>query len=816
MSPQLPDGQIAGARPGVGSDGVSSSRTVNESAVPGAGRGASGVGVRGLLSSGLAALVAGLLLWKLWGWAGYPLGAFRPGLDGHGPDPYAWPRLIALWVPLAHWLFALAYALLARWDPRGTLRRHFLADQSSLVLVLPLAGGLLLLGGEGPWQVMVGAWHTLFIGTKAAIFVTGLWRWLSREATPAWRANVGIFLGAFLPYLFLGAHVTTAMSSTGDEPYYLLVAHSLLHDGDADLADNFARRDYLPFYWGELSRNPRAIRTTPGGSMFARLYQGFQPVLLLPGYAVAGRMGAVVTTSLLGAAALVFVFRLGLASGASLRAAFLAWLGAAFSVPFVTYAASPFPEMSGGFFAGAAAYLLWQGRPTWTARVAASLCLVAMVATKTRLFLLAPPLVLGFARRVSWTSLGLAVGALVAAIAAATVYDALFLSGFVVWQSRGGGVLTTLSWLLRWTLRAPLEYRGHLGLLLDQEFGLLVAAPVFALAIAGIVVAVAERRWRLLLLTGGPFLCAWYYLGAARLGGISVRGLSQWYGGFSPPVRFLMATLPLLAVLIALALDRVRGRLGWGMTAALYVATVAYAAVVSVWPAWRFQHGSGRAVLALALFRRVGLDPGRFLPSFITPGAGWEWLGVGALALTVAVGYMLARGPGREAPSGTWLTGAVTALLCVVVLVAISWVHPSGAYPAVLGVGRDGVSFWGPLTISSGSETATREGLVWATQRSGALELAPRLRPGRYRVTVRVGSQGVDSGPSLMLQLGTDPPQRVGLEGALPPAWREQEYGGEVHWSGGRLPIRLELGQVSRQDPLRLAYVDTVEIQRLR
>jgi hypothetical protein len=125
------------------------------------------------------------------------------------------------------------------------------------------------------------------------------------------------------------------------------------------------------------------------------------------------------------------------------------------------------------------------------------------------------------------------------------------------------------------------------------------------------------------------------------------------------------------------------------------------------------------------------------------------------------------------------------------------------------------VSFWGRLAVSTGSETATRERLVWATQRNGILELAPRLRPGRYGVVVRAGAQGADSGPSLAIQLGMDPPRRVDLESAAPPVWREREYALEIQWSGGRLPIRLELQQVSRQDPVRLAYIDTVEIRRL-
>ena len=414
---------------------------MTEFAIPASRRGATGVDWRSLLISGSTAAAAGVVLWNVWWWAGHEPGAFRAGLKGHGPDPYAWPRLLALWAPAAHVLFALAYALLARWDPRGALRRHVLADQVSLVLVLPLLAALPIVGVDGDWRAMLGIWFTLFIGVKTAILVGGLWRWLTSHAVPAPRASVGIFLGAFLPYLFLGAHVVTAMSSTSDEPYYLLVSHSLLHDGDMDLANNFATRDYLPFYWGELPRDPRAIRLGADGQMFARLYQGLQPVLLLPGYAAAGRAGAVITMNLFGAAALLFTFRLALASGASLRAAFLAWLGAAFSLPFVTYGASPFPEISGAFFATAAAYLLWHSRLTRAAAVTASLCLVAMVAAKTRLFLLAPPIVLGFPRRVSWKSLALAAGALGVTAAVATAYDAFFLSGYVVWQSRGGGVL---------------------------------------------------------------------------------------------------------------------------------------------------------------------------------------------------------------------------------------------------------------------------------------------------------------------------------------------------------------------------------------
>ena len=93
-----------------------------------------------------------------------------------------------------------------------------------------------------------------------------------------------MFLGAFIPYLALGAHLTTAISATGDEPYYLLVTHSLIEDGDVDLADDFASRSYAPFYWGTLNPRTSGVLATADGRVQARSFQGLQPVLLLPGY----------------------------------------------------------------------------------------------------------------------------------------------------------------------------------------------------------------------------------------------------------------------------------------------------------------------------------------------------------------------------------------------------------------------------------------------------------------------------------------------------------------------------------------------------
>ena len=215
------------------------------------------------------------------------------------------------------------------------------------------------------------------------------------------------------------------MSSTSDEPYYLLIAHSLLHEQDLDLADNFARADYLPFYWGRLTTQTPGVRTTEDGRIYAEAFQGLQPMWLLPGYWLAGRAGAVVVVNIASALALALTFRLALLSGASVRAAFLAWLGAAFSLPVVSFAVSPWPEMTGACLAAAAVFSLLRAPGGRRAIAVAGGLLALMVATKTRLFLLAVPIMAGFVRRAGWRAFA-ALGALAGiACAMAVVYEGL-------------------------------------------------------------------------------------------------------------------------------------------------------------------------------------------------------------------------------------------------------------------------------------------------------------------------------------------------------------------------------------------------------
>jgi hypothetical protein len=65
-----------------------------------------------------------------------------------------------------------------------------------------------------------------------------------------------LFVIAFLVYiLFTFVLVSQGITFSGDEPYYLLTAHSLLEDKDINVANNYAQEDYFSFY--SKDKNPR-------------------------------------------------------------------------------------------------------------------------------------------------------------------------------------------------------------------------------------------------------------------------------------------------------------------------------------------------------------------------------------------------------------------------------------------------------------------------------------------------------------------------------------------------------------------------------
>jgi 4-amino-4-deoxy-L-arabinose transferase-like glycosyltransferase len=147
----------------------------------------------------------------------------------------------------------------------------------------------------------------------------------------------------------LGVNAVGERDYGGDEPRYLLVAESIAGDGDIDLTDEFATREYADFYPGALPRQGQVMvgrSVEPQGIGFA--------LLIAPAYALGGANA--VEAFLAALAALGFV----LAAAVGRRMVPEPWASGAalvvgLSPPALAHATAVYPDAAAGtVLAGAA------------------------------------------------------------------------------------------------------------------------------------------------------------------------------------------------------------------------------------------------------------------------------------------------------------------------------------------------------------------------------------------------------------------------------------------------------------------------------
>ena len=100
---------------------------------------------------------------------------------------------------------------------------------------------LLVLGGPLRWVVLALA------GLGCALTAAA-----GRQGTPAilWPDSRAVFVASLVVFIALGVHTKRVLGLGGDEPHYLIVAHSLLVDGDLRIENNHQERQYEGFYPG--------------------------------------------------------------------------------------------------------------------------------------------------------------------------------------------------------------------------------------------------------------------------------------------------------------------------------------------------------------------------------------------------------------------------------------------------------------------------------------------------------------------------------------------------------------------------------------
>jgi hypothetical protein len=546
---------------------------------------------------------------------------------------------------------------------------------------------------------------------------------------------------AFLPVVALvyglaAARVQVQVGPEGDEPHYLMVADSLLHDRDLSLERDYAEGRYRPFHPAPLSPHYR-VRGRDG-EIYSLHALGLS-LIVLPAYALASYAGASFFMALL-AVWLARELRALLRVAIGEAGEGVAWI-VALSPPLVHYAGLIFTEVPAALVV---ALGLRHGRGPASTRTA--------LATGAALALL-PWLNVRYAI----LTVALLAFALSARPAARTAV------AWILPSVASAGALVLYHWTLYGFLdprrvygRRPELSLGGLptglpGLLLDQEFGLLVYAPVFALAAPGIV-ALWRRSRRLALVAAALVLAV-----------VSVAGAwPMWRGGFNPPARFLVPVVPALALAVAARLGG-----GWNAGAALLVAWSLWTGAIGTWDrALVHRDRDGTAPLLRAASGAEEWT--RLLPGYVLEDTGRDRARL-TVVWMVALGVAALAARRRRTVTPAGLAGASLGLVLAAGMASRLSTARTGGRDAVRVIGRRALAVpgWTPLTRAPAVWTTA--GLGWGPlyephrAPEGAL-IGDRLplAPGEYLITIE-GEAVPSALPPPLLVSGPDGgPQQTG------------------------------------------------------
>jgi hypothetical protein len=298
--------------------------------------------------------------------------------------------------------------------------------------------------------------------------------------TPTWPVLICALVIAI--QLLLLPFVTRTWRATGDEPHYLLAAHSLVSDRDFDLANNYDQLDYLAFYFSK--DIVRQIRLSPAGQQILAHHLGL-PLIIAPAYALGGRPGALVFQAIVGGLLALLTFKLANLISGDEGASLWATLFVTLSPPLFLYQYLVYPELLGAFLTTLILYYAVSSNKPTPVAITLTLCSLAALPWLNRRFIF---LAILLAILMSWNwykhapsryfFMVLSASSLILTLASILLLFWLNsrltglvetdfttpATGSVLWRRLGRGI----------------------GWLFDQQRGLFIYAPVYLLAAWGL------------------------------------------------------------------------------------------------------------------------------------------------------------------------------------------------------------------------------------------------------------------------------------------------------------------------------------------
>jgi hypothetical protein len=486
-----------------------------------------------------------------------------------------------------------------------------------LVLVLPwlpLPVPALFLLWTGPVAVLVWGAAALCVAAMVAVSTVG-----KRGHVSLGDARKAPRVAALLAFVvFFAVRLGRPGPPSGDEPHYLVIAQSLLGDGDVSVLNNYRNGDYLRYYPGAL--RPHFTGMEVNGRRYSLHAPGL-PALVAPAFGVGGYWAVVAWVAALVALGSALVWKAAYIFTRDSGAAWFGWASVALTAPVVLHGPLVYPDGVAGTLVAAGVVALalasdqsrtapaierqtsdrvlpWPLAGSVGAGIAVGLLPWLHVRLALPAAFLGVAILLRIARtfppRAGWWRDAAAFAApVVVSVASWIAFYRIHYGSFNPAASFGTGTLDVS--------RVPV---GMLGLMADQEFGLLANAPIHLLWLGGFwTIFKRDRRLAIeLLLIVGPYA-------------IASSAYQSWWGGASPPARFLVPIVFPLGVALAALWARQDHR-GRTVSMVLLGVSVLIAAALAFGGdgALAYSGGTGRARLLDWLSPLVDLPRG--FPSF--------------------------------------------------------------------------------------------------------------------------------------------------------------------------------------------------------
>ncbi|MFW6074199.1 MAG: hypothetical protein ACOC9Y_01295 [Chloroflexota bacterium] len=425
---------------------------------------------------------------------------------------------------------------------------------------------------------------------------------------------IAVFLAAFAFFTAMLPHWTARLDPlTGDEPFYVMTALSIVRDLDLDESNNYEivemeteggtttlyrfdpelyPPDPLPPDWQGWESPPDLVgphaATTEREGYYTKHGLGLSFLIALP-FEAFGRLGANLVVIIFGSALASQMYFLARESGAGIHSAVTGALLLTVAMPIGPYSLLLFPEVPAALLLVYAVRRLaaqenryWQWLLSGTAigflpwlhqRFAVSATILAVIG-------IAMLLRSGRGRQIPWFAVPIGTAG-------------LLLLGYNQWlygvpfqrvEDHAG--FNDLSGTIN----------GAFGLLLDAQWGLLIAAPLMVLAISYYPVLAVQTP---ALLRISLAACAPYLL--------VVAAYSVWWGEWGPPSRYLVPVVPFAAATLGAFLQQ--GYLiRWAIVVVMAVPGLILTLLGYVAPQRFYHHPDGRNKLVAALDSHLGTD----------------------------------------------------------------------------------------------------------------------------------------------------------------------------------------------------------------